>query len=180
MEGALAERLFYKTRWIIRRYLNEEMYEKGISTEVPDVKGPVGAMLPAESVIEGNKLLNSGIAAIEDLICGIAAPVKWDAGNAEIGVGDNATAANETQTGLLAAAGNQAYNTCTATYPSRANTTLTWQAAFTGAVANYSWQEFTVTNKNNNTGNSINRVANNQGTKINGQVWTVSLQLTLS
>jgi hypothetical protein len=180
MEGALSERLFYKTEWIIRRYLNEEMYERGIPTEVPDTNGPIGAMLPAESVIKGNKLLNSGIAAIQDLICGIAAPTKWDAGNARIGVGDNATAANETQTGLLAAVGNQAYNTCTATFPSRNNTTLTWQAAFTGAVANYSWQEFTVTNAGNNTGNSINRVANNQGTKINGQVWTVSVQLTLS
>jgi len=180
MEEALTEKLFYKTQWIIRRYLNEEMFERGIPTEVPDVNGPVGAMLPAESVIEGNKLLNSGIAAIEDLICGIASPVKWDAGNAYIGVGDNSTAANETQTGLLAAAGNQAYNSMNATYPSRANTTLTWQAAFNGTTANFGWQEFTVTNKNNNTGNSINRVANNQGTKVNGQVWTVSVQLTLS
>jgi hypothetical protein len=180
MEGALTEKLFYKTEWVIRRYLNEEMFERGIPTPVPDPNGPIGAMLPAESVIKGNKLLNGGIAAIEEEICGISAPVKWDAGNAYIGVGDNSTAANETQTGLLAANANQAYSNMASTYPSRANTTLTWQAAFNGTLGNFSWQEFTVTNKNNNTGNSINRVANNQGTKVNGQVWTVSLQLTLS
>jgi hypothetical protein len=179
MEGKIAEGLHYKTRWIIRRYISQEFFEKRISTPVPDPEGPVGAMLPAETIIEGNKLLNGGIGSVEDLLAGIASPVLWNAGNAFIGVGDNATAANETQTGLLAPT-NFAYNSMSATFPSRANTTLTWQSAFNANQANFGWQEFTVTNKNNNTGNSINRVANNQGTKTVGQVWTVSVQLTLS
>jgi len=180
MEGTIREGIQYKTRWIIRRYMNQEMFEAGIPSEVPDMKGPIGQMLPAESVIEGNLLLNEGIQAIEELITGISTPVKWDSGNARIGVGDNSLAANVTQTALQAVANNSAWLTMSANYPSRSNTTLTWQAAANANTANFGWQEFTVVNAANDTGNNINRVANNQGTKVLGQVWTVSVQITLS
>jgi hypothetical protein len=179
MEAQIHESLFYKTKWIIRRYPDQEHYEKGIPAPVPDLDGPLGAMLPAESVIDRNVLLNNGIGAIWNLVTGLAAPTKWDNGNARIGVGDNATAANATQTGILAPT-NYAYNTMSANYPALANTTVTWQTAFNANQANFGWQEFTVTNIGSNAGNSINRVANNQGTKIVGQVWTVSVQITLS
>jgi len=175
----LPERMLYKTRWIIRRYINQEFFEMGIPTEVPDPKGPIGALLPPESVIEGNVLLNEGIQAVEDLLIGAASPTQWDAGNARVGVGDNNTAANATQTALQAPT-NKAYLPMANGYPSRSNTTITWQAQADANTANFGWQEFTVVNAANDTGNNINRVANNQGTKVAGQVWTVSVQLTLS
>ncbi len=175
----IPDKMLYKTRWLIRRYMNQEMFELGIPSEVPDLKGPIGAMLPAESIIEGNVLLNEGIQAIEDLLIGAATPTKWDAGNAYIGVGDNSANALANQTGLQAA-NNKAWVAMANTYPSRSNTTITWQAAFDANTANFGWQEFTVVNAANDSGNNINRVANNQGTKVAGQVWTVSVQVTLS
>ena len=179
MESQLAERIYYKTRWLITRYPCQEAYEKGEPAAVPDLNGPVGAMLPAQSIIEGNLLLNEGIQAILELIAGISTPTKWDSGNARIGVGDNSTAANVTQTGLQAPT-NKAWNTMQATYPSRSNTTATWQASFDANTANFGWQEFTIVNAANDTGNNINRVANNQGTKTTGQVWTISVAITVS
>jgi hypothetical protein len=179
MKGNISERLFYKTRWIIKRYMNQEMFERGIPSEVPDLTGPIGVMLPAESIIEGNVLLLEGIQAIEDLICGLASPTKWDNGNARIGVGDNSTAASNNQSGLLAPT-NKAWQAMNTSYPSRNNTTVTWQSIFDANTANFGWQEFTIVNAANDTGNNINRIANNQGTKVVGQIWTISVQLTLS
>jgi len=176
----ISERIYYKTRWLITRYPCQEAYERGEPSEVPDINGPVGSMLPAHSTIEGNLLLNEGIQAILELITGISAPVKWDSGNARIGVGDNSLAANTTQTGLQANNANKAFGTMANSYPSRSNTTITWQAQFDANTANFGWQEFTVVNVANDTGNNINRVANNQGTKVSGQVWTVSVAITLS
>jgi hypothetical protein len=179
-EIMIPDKMLYKTIWKITRYMNQEMYELGIPSEVPDLKGPIGAVLPAVSIIEGNLLLNDGIQMIEELLAGISSPTKWDAGNAYIGVGDNNAAAVATQTGLQANNANKAYGNMANGYPSRSNTTLTWQASFDANTANFGWQEFTVVNANNDTGNNINRVANNQGTKTAGQVWTVSVQITLS
>jgi hypothetical protein len=176
---SISERIYYKTRWLITRYPCQEAYERGEPSEVPDINGPVGSMLPAHSIIEGNLLLNEGIQAILELITGISTPTKWDSGNARIGVGDNSTAANATQGGLQAPT-NKAWNTMEATYPSRSNTTITWQAKFDANTANFGWQEFTIVNVANDTGNNINRVANNQGTKVSGQVWTVNVAVTLS
>lgn len=176
----ISERMFYKTRWKITRYIDREHYERREATPVPDVNGPPGAMLPAESIIDGNVLLNGGITAALNILTGAAANTKWDNGNARIGVGDNNTAANAAQTGLQANNANKAYGNMANGYPAVANQTATWQASFDANTANFGWQEFTVVNAANDTGDNINRVANNQGTKTAGQVWTVSVAITLS
>jgi hypothetical protein len=173
---ALKERAFYRTQWLIRRYENQEAFEAGVPSPVIDAQGE---LRPAESVIEGNTLLNGGIQALLNLMAGLATPTKWDAGNAKIGVGDNSSAAANTQTGLQGA--NKAWAVMANGYPSRANQTVTWQASFDANTANYGWQEFDVINANNDTAaNSLNRVVSNQGTKTAGQVWTVSIQITLA
>lgn len=175
----LSEGFRYKTRWIITRYKNTEDFKRGLPSFVPDLTGPPGSFLPPQSFIEGNVLLNEGIQAIEDLFIGAASPTLWDNGNARIGVGDNNTAADNTQGGLQAPT-NKAWLTMQGGYPSRSSQTITWQAQANNTTANFGWQEFTVVNANNDTGNNINRVANNQGTKVAGQVWTVAIQLTIS
>jgi hypothetical protein len=170
------ERMFYRTQWIIRRYPDQAHFEKGIPAPVIDAEGkPRDAI----SIVEGNTLLNEGIQALLDRICGLATPTYWDAGNSRIGVGDNSAAAANSQTGLQAA-NNKAWANMANGYPSRSNQTVTWQASFDANTANFGWQEFTVVNAANDSGNNLNRVVSNQGTKTAGQVWTVSVQVTLS
>ncbi len=171
------ERAFYRTQWVIHRYPDQAHFEAGLPAPVIDAQGE---LREAESLIEGNTLLNGGIQALLNLMAGLATPTKWDAGNAKIGVGDSALAAANTQTGLNAAT-NKAWAVMANGYPSRANQTVTWQASFDANTANFGWQEFDVINANNDTAaNTLNRVVSNQGTKTAGQVWTISIQITLS
>jgi hypothetical protein len=71
-----------------------------------------------------------------------------------------------------------------ANYPSVSTITATWQTAFNANQANYSWQEYVLNNAganaSNTVGQNLNRIANNQGTKTSGQVWTISVQISLS
>jgi hypothetical protein len=175
----VTDRIRYKTKWKIRRYPDQEHFERGEPTPVPDINGPIGAMLPAESVIDGNVLLITGVTALWNIITGVAANNPWNSGNASIGVGDNSTAALNNQTGLLAPT-NKAWNSMAANYPSVSTVTASWQTAFAANNANFGWQEFVICSTANGNGINLNRVANNQGTKTAGQVWTVSVQVALA
>ena len=175
----IREKAYYKTRWLITRYPSQEAFERREPSEVPDLKGPVGSTLPAHSIIEGNVLLNGGITAALNILTGARANSPWNSGNARIGVGDSSLAALNTQTGLNATT-NKEWMTMASTYPQVSGQTATWQAIFGSGNAVFAWQEFTIVNAANDTGDNINRVANNQGTKVNGQVWTVSVAITLS
>ncbi len=180
MQEQIADRIRYKTRWVITRYRDFDAYLRGEPSDVPDLNGPIGAMLPARSIIEGNVLLNAGIQLALDLMTGGGGNnAPYNAGNSYIGVGDSSLAANATQTGLNAA-NNKAWQAMANGYPSRTNQTVTWQAAFDGNTANFGWQEFTVVNGANDDSVNLNRVANNQGTKTAGQTWTVSVAITLA
>lgn len=173
----LKDTVYLKRRWVITRYADEDSFKKGLPSPVIDADG---ILRPAISVIEGNVLLNEGITALLNIVTGAGANSPWNSGNAYIGVGDNNTAALNNQTGLSAAANNKAYGAMANGYPSVANQTATWQAAFGANNANFGWNEFTVVNAANDTGQNLNRVVSAQGTKTAGQTWTVSLQLTLS
>lgn len=177
MEG-MADRIRYKTRWLITRYRSEADFQNRIPGEVPDPNGPVGSILPAHSIIEGNVLLNEGITQALNLLIGANA-THYDANTARIGVGDNAANAANNQTGLQAPT-NKAWGNMANGYPAVANQTVTFQSSFDANTANFGWQEFSVVNAANDSGQNLNRVANNQGTKAEGQVWTLSVQITLS
>jgi hypothetical protein len=164
----------YKTQWVVRRYKNDETFQRGTPTEVID---QLGNTLPAESVIDGNLLLNEGIALVLDLMIGAGGTTFANA-NAHIGVGESTTAAGATQTGLLGA--TTAYVAVESGYPSRTNQTVTWRSIFTSAVANHAWEEFTVANGNSNAAVNLNRKVENQGVKASGQTWTLDVSVTLS
>ena len=153
-----------KTRWIIRKYLNDEAYRMDRPYE--------------KSVIEGNLLLNEGIALLWDLGIG-AGGTAWDNTNAHIGVGDSSTAEDATQTGLQATT-NKAYVGMETSYPSRSDQSVTWRAVFDGSTGNFDWNEFTVADGTDDTATNLNRKVSAQGTKASGQTWTVDLQITLS
>ncbi len=164
-----------RTRWRIRRYPDQAAYERGELTPVLD---PItGELLPAESEIEGNLLLNEGIAELHNLIAATGG-TKWDNTNARLGVGDSAAAEGAGQTGLQGT--SKTYAGMEATYPQYAAQVTTWRAVFGGGVGNHAWNEFTVVNAADDTGKNLNRKVSAQGTKTAGQTWTLDLTITWS
>ncbi len=162
MLDQLQDAISHKTLWTIRRYQDDEAFARDEPYSV--------------SEIEGNLLLNEGIALLWDL--GIAAGgTAWNNANAYLGVGTSATAAAATDTGLI---GTAVYKAMSATYPQRSAQTVTWRAVFGSSDANQAWEEFTVANANSNAGTNLNRKVSSQGTKTSGQTWTLDLSITLS
>ena len=171
----IRDKLTYQTRWMIRRYADDAAYQAGTPTPVVAADGNE---LPAVSEIEGNLLLNEGIALLLDLLIG-AGGTAYNNANSYIGVGDSSTAEAASQTALQAAS-NKTYKAMEATYPSRASQTVTWRAVFGSSDANYAWAEFTIVNANSDTGTNLNRKVSSQGTKASGQTWTVDVSITIS
>lgn len=133
------------------------------------------------SVFHENVLLDEGITELLNLAVGTTSAVPWNQTNAYLGVG-NSTASSglSTLTELVSTA--PAYVQCSTGYPTVSNQTVTWQAAYTSGVANFAWREFTVRNSATTTGaaKNLNRRVSNQGTKVAGQTWTLSLAVTIS
>lgn len=154
----------YHTHWTIRKYQDDAAFAQDAPFDV--------------SEIDGNLLLNEGIAVFLNLLTG-AAGTAFNNANTFLGVGDSATAAAATQTGLQAAT-NKAYVACAASYPQIAAQTVTWRGVFDGNTANFAWQELTVANGNSDAAVNLNRKVSAQGTKASGQTWTLDLQITWS
>lgn len=146
---------------------------------------------PEEVVdIPGNLLVNEGIQRLLDLaiaaISNQTAANAWGNTNSYLGVGDSSTAEAATQTELQAAT-NRFYKGMNATFPSRSNQTVTWQADFTTSEANFVWAEWSVSagattasGAGFTTGTTnLNRKVQSLGTKSSG-TWTLSGQLTIS
>jgi hypothetical protein len=126
-----------------------------------------------------NLLLNEGINELLTLAAGTGA-TKWDASNAFLGVGDDNTAASAAQTGLIAAT-NKVYVAMDGSYPTYGTSQqVVFRATFDGSTGNFHWQEFTVSNSNSNSGKNLNRLVSDQGTKTTGQVWQLTLTITIS
>ena len=128
---------------------------------------------------EHNLLLNEGINELWTLVCGTGA-TKFDNANAYIGVGDSATAADATQTGLQAAT-NKLYKAMDGGYPTYGSSQkATWRSTFTGSDANWAWNEITVANGNSDAAKNLNRKVQAMGTKASGTTWVATQEITLS
>jgi len=124
-----------------------------------------------------NVLLNEGINAMWTLICG-GSETAFNAANARIGVGNDATAAAAAQTGLLGGA-NTAYGAMDSSYPTYGTSQkATFQASFTDAIANFQWNEWSVDN-GTSANKNMNRKVENLGTKTGG-TWTLQVAITIS
>lgn len=119
----------------------------------------------------------TGIDEVLRLMAGIAAS-PWNNADALIGVGDDATVANDAQADLLAAV-NKDYQPMMVGFPATAAPkTMSWRATFGAGDANFAWNEFTL--KNNATGICVNRGVQALGVKVGGAVWIATLTLSLS
>jgi hypothetical protein len=187
---ALNDGAKHQTRFTIYKFRDEDgkveaLLKKGVTQET------IAALMP-ERLLDiarfkgpawhpGNLCLNTGIQGFEKLIAGLSSPpTAWDNTHAYLGVGDSSTTAAATQTDLQAST-NYAYVGMQTSYPSLATQTLSWQASFGSAVANYAWNEFVVTNASTKgSGTCLNRLVSSQGTKTSGQTWVLTLSITWS
>ena len=154
-----------RVSWTIDKFENEEAHKLGKSYET--------------SKFEGNVMLNAGITVLLQLLATADAPNQYNNANAEIGVGDDDTTADATQTGLQAAV-NKTYKGMEATYPTVVDQTVTFKSSFGSAEANYAWKEFVVINGATAETVALNRKVEDEGTKTAGQVWEITLAITLS
>jgi hypothetical protein len=162
----VAERLREsKVTWKIRKFENEVAHLADKPFDVVE--------------IDGNIMLNEGINELWTLVCS-SSGTKFDNSNAYLGVGDSSTAENATQTGLQAAV-NKLYKAMDGGYPTYGTSQkATWRSTFAGGEANFGWNEFTVANGNSDSAVNLNRKVSAQGTKVSGQVWELTLEITLS
>ena len=166
MKDRLAEVLREaKVAWKIRKFADDAAYAKGVVFE--------------ESEFDGNVMLNEGINELWTLGCSSSGTL-FDNSNAYLGVGDSTTAAVATQTGLQAAV-NKKYVAMTAGYPTYGTSQkASWKSVFGSADANFDWEEFTVANGGSDAAKNLNRKVSDQGTKVAGQTWELTLEIVLS
>jgi len=165
----LKEKASWKAKWQIKKWQDEAKWKGGESPyEVVD--------------IDGNQLENCGINELFTIICDGPTAALWDNANAYLGVGASTDAFDATDTDLQEVAGG-VWVGMDAGFPTYGtNQKATWQATFTGLVANQAWQEFAVCNHadGGDSGTILNRKVSDQGTKTAGQVWQLTLEITLS
>jgi hypothetical protein len=127
---------------------------------------------------EGNCLLNAGIDEMWDLITGGVSGSGhiFDNAAAQIGVGDDDTAADPSQTDLQADT-NKTYKGMESGYPTSTSQKATFKASFGDSEANYDWEEWVV--KQATSAICLNRKVESLGTKSSG-TWTLEVSITLS
>ncbi len=162
----LKELVLMNRKWKFTKFASEKDFAENNPYEVNEV--------------DHNCLLNEGINELFTLICS-ASGSKFDHDTAYIGVGDEGdTAADPAQTGLLAIT-NKLYKAMDESYPTYGTAQkATWRATFGADDANYAWKEFTVANGNSNASKNLNRLVSLQGTKTSGQVWQISLEISIA
>lgn len=153
----------WQPRWLIEKYSGVEISPENRYETVE---------------FEGNLLLNEGITQLLNLLIGATA-TNYNAANARIGVGDSATAAAPTQTGLIAVT-NRFWRPMDATFPQVSGQTVSYRATFGSAEANFAWNEFTIVNTADDTGQNLCRRVQTMGVKASGTTWVVTVTITIS
>jgi len=165
-----------RTKFEIARWASEEDRKLGKIYSTEESLKLFG--VPQFTKFERNVLLNTGINQIFTLICS-SSGTKFDNANAQIGVGDSMTAESATQTDLQATT-NKAYVGMMTGYPTYGTNQLAvWKSSFDANTGNFNWNEFVVRN-GATAAVCLNRKVSAQGTKTSGQVWEVSVQISLS
>ena len=128
---------------------------------------------------EGNVLLNEGInGVLTPLICGGAA-TAWDNANARIGVGDSSAAEDAGQGGLQAAS-NKFWKGMMTGFPTYGTSQESvWKSEFAEGEAQFAWEEYTVVNAADDTGDNLCRKTQSLGTK-GAEIWRLTLTVTWS
>jgi len=165
MNKTLSESFKEKAVWFITKYASQEDYEKKNSYD--RVK------------IDGNALVNEGINHILTII-GTDAKTGTPFGNTDanliVGTGSGDADPSDTETTFTAGV-KQEMESGYPTYGT--DQKITWKSSFDGDTANQDWNEFGVLNAASD-GELLNRKVSDQGTKTEGQVWELELEITVS
>lgn len=101
--------------------------------------------------------------------------------NARLGVGDDSTAFDPSQTDLNpGVGGNKLRVGMVGGYPQRTNNAITFQASFTTAQANWHWQENGIFNAASGATSMLTRKVEDLGTKTSASTATFTKTLTIS
>lgn len=170
----------WDSSFTIKKYANQEDYEANREYSQEESYELFGTKQTTKIEKPGNLLLNDGITVLLNLLTTTgSSPTAYSSANTYIGVGDSSTAEAASQTGLQATT-NKLWKAMDSTYPQVSGQTATWQATFTGAEANFAWNEFTIVNASTDSGTNLCRKVSAQGTKVVDQVWTIVYTVTLS
>lgn len=123
-------------------------------------------------------LTDAGRNFMAGLLTGAVTTPLFNNANARIGVGDSTAAFASSQTDLQAAT-NKFRKAMDSGYPTTSNNVLTFQSTFASSEANFSWQEWGVFNSASGA-TMLNRVVENNGTKLSGQTWVFQVSVTVA
>jgi len=166
-----------RVAWSIKRYANAKDF--GCNKQYSDNEAMVLFGAKQNTAVDGNIMLNEGINELWTLVCS-SSGTEFDNTNSYLGVGDSSTSEAAAQTGLQAVT-NKKYKAMDSGYPTYGTSQkATWKATFASADGNYDWREFTVANGGSGGNVNLNRKVSSQGTKVVGQSWELSLEITLS
>jgi len=162
--------------WAITKYANDA--DKLAGKIYSEAEAMMHFGTPQVVPIHGNELTNAGINLFLSALC-VSGQTLFSAANAYLCVGDSTTAFAASQTDLQAAT-NKVRVAITSGFPTYGTSQkATWKASFGSAVANWAWQEFAVANASTG-GTILNRKVSVQGTKVAGQTWDLTLEVTLA
>lgn len=183
----MKEKVMYKAEWEItkirardrrirreieNRLRNGESIYNAVSKYPDDVE-------IHNEIMNGNILLNEGINTIWALVAGDAGENPFNGTNAHLGVGDSSVAEDAGQNGLQGT--NKTYMPMDNGYPQYgANQQIVFRSTFGENDGNHAWNEFTVVNASDDTGKNLNRKVESKGVKSSGEIWTLTLTITLS
>ena len=165
--------------------LSEALREAQVWWTVKKFTGSLALQLDTPYSISrfgGNAMLNSGIDELWTIVASENLGTKFDSLHAYLGVGNDSTDVDPTQTGLNPSGGGAtAYASMDNGFPTYGTLQLaTWRATFDSSTANFAWREFTIANGNSSAAKSLNRKVSPQGIKVSGQIWQLTLEITLS
>lgn len=97
--------------------------------------------------------------------------------NARIGVGDGSAAFSTAQTNLQGT--NTLRKAMDSGYPVLAAPKITFKSTFGQSEANFNWSEWAIFNAATG-GVMLNRVVENNGTKLSNQTWVLEVEVTFA
>jgi hypothetical protein len=137
-----------------------------------------GETTPYEvSEFGGNLLTNAGMNHLWKIICGDAVDDLETAPMLIVGTGSGAATVDDEEGDFTAGVKESAKYDSHPTFGT--DQKATWSAEYDGDTANQAWAEFGLLTKETD-GVLINRKVSAQGTKVSGQTWILSLEITLS
>ena len=169
----IVETARHRTAWKVSRWASDEDRRAGRTYAEDEARRLFGAAQFTE--VKGNILLNEGINQLWTILCS-SGGTKYDSSNAQLGTGTSNTGEQATDSALTSGV----WKGMMASYPTYGTSQkATWKSEFLSAEANQAWNEFSVRN-GASADLMLNRKVSAQGTKTAGQVWELTLEITLS